>query len=179
MQKIISVLIFAVFLSSAAAAEEDDAVWFELYEQIDYSDLRSRVDAGEVESARIFNDGTWVTIKTKDGEFFDTRVTSQTPVADHLYEAGIPVKFELGDQGDESAEVDKEKQWEEILLNLLPLLIFFAFVGLVAWFMNRQGSNYYSRAEAINKEALDRQQKQFDAFLEGLSSVLKNNNSNV
>lgn len=69
MQKIISFLVFAVLLCGAAAAQEDDAVWFELYEQIDYSELRSLVDAGNVESARIFNDGTWVTVKTKDGEF--------------------------------------------------------------------------------------------------------------
>ena len=183
MQKIVSFLVFAVLLCGAAAAQEDDAVWFELYEQIDYSELRSLVDAGNVESARIFNDGTWVTVKTKDGEFFDTLVTPQTPIADHLYEAGIPVKFQLADRDDETAEADEERKWKEIFLNILPVLVFIVVFVLILWWSHQRGKKVQDecldRAKAMNDEFLDRQQKQFDAFIENLSSLLKNKNSNV
>lgn len=154
MRKLFCFLIFAVSLSAIANAQDDDSVWFESYEQIDYNELRNLIDEGQIDSARVLRDGWWVTVRTKEGEFFDTKVTPQTPIADHLYDAGIPVKFEHWSEDD-----DEMPLWLRLFLNVLPLIIFIAFVGVVHFGMKKANTGYYSRAEKLQNEFLDRLEK--------------------
>ncbi|NOX81518.1 MAG: hypothetical protein GXP06_00710 [Alphaproteobacteria bacterium] len=177
MRTIFCFSIFVFLIAAPARAEEDESVWFKTYEQIDYSDLRKLIDEKQVDSARVLNSGWWVTIKTKDGKFFDTRVTPQTPIADHFYVAGIPVKIEHRNEDN-----DELPFWLDIFLNILPLLIFVVFFIFILWFSQKRGRKVQDecldRAKEINDEFLDRQQEQFEAFIENFSSLLEKKDSN-
>lgn len=178
MQKFVCFLILIISFSATANAQDDDAIWFEMYEQIDYHELRNLIEEDKIDSARVLRDGWWVTIKTKEGEFFDTKVTPQTPIADHLYEAGIPVKFEHWGDDDEDNKIPK---WQQIFLSILPLLIFIVFFIFILWWSQKRGRKVedecLDRAKAINDEFLDRQQKQFETFIEDFSCLLKKKES--
>lgn len=178
MRKLFCFLLFAFLLLATANAQDDDAIWFEMYDQIDYTELRKLIDEGQIDSARVLRDGWWVTVKTKEGKFFDTKITPQTPIADHLYEAGIPVKFEHWSDDDEGGEIPK---WRQIFLNILPLLIFIVFFIVILWWSQKRGRKVQDecldRAKAINDEFLDRQQKQFETFIEDFSALLKKKES--
>ncbi|MEM9619458.1 MAG: hypothetical protein AAF936_16010 [Pseudomonadota bacterium] len=174
-----SLIVFVFFVVAPVSAEDHESVWFEEYEQIGYSELRKLIDEDQVDSARVLNDGWWITIKTKEGEFFDTKVTSETPIADHLYDAGIPVKIEHRNQESDDDEIAR---WKKVLFNILPLLIFIVFFIFVLWFSQKRGRKVQDecldRAKAINDDFLDRQQKQFETFIEDFSSLLEKQESN-
>ncbi len=154
MQRVISIAVLLFLFATQVSAEEDQSRWLESYEKISYSELRKLIDDDQIEEARVLNDGWWVTVKTKDGEFFDIRVTPQTPIADHFYDAGVPVSIRH-----KSVEDDELPYWLSLFLNILPLLIFIVFFAGIMFFMKRNGGGYYARAEQINKDFLDRLEK--------------------
>lgn len=168
----------AAFCSlTTAFAQEEKSPWYEYYDVISYSELRALIDGGEVEEARILNDGWWVTVKLNGGEYFDVKVTPQTPIADHFYDAGIPVSIEHSSKDED----DKKPLWLDLFFNILPLLIFIFVFVFILWLMQKQGKKTQDecldRARAINDEFLEKQQVQFDKFIEQFSSVMieKNN----
>jgi len=154
--RILLIGLATVFLTlTTVLAQEEKSPWYEYYDVISYSELRGLIDGGDIEEARILNDGWWVTVRKKDGEYLDVRVTPQTPIADHFYDAGIPVRIEHGSKDED----DDTPLWLEVFYNLLPLLIFIVFFAGIMFFMKRSGGGYYARAEQINKEFLDRLEK--------------------
>lgn len=171
--RILLIVLATAFLSlTPAFAQEEKSPWYEYYDVISYSDLRVLIDSSEIEEARVLNDGWWVTVRKKDGEYLDVKVTPQTPVADHFYDAGIPVRIEHSSKDED----DKDPLWLDLLINLSPLLIFIFVFCLILWVMQKQGKktqdNYMDRAKAINDEFLDRQETQFKNFISELTSVM-------
>ncbi len=160
------------FTLATAFAQEEKSPWYEYYDVISYSELRALIDGSDIEEARILNDGWWVTIRKKDGEYLDVRVTPQTPVADHFYEAGIPVRIEHSSKDED----DENPLWLDMLINLSPLLIFIFVFCLILWVLQKHGKktqdNYMDRAKVINDEFLDRQEAQFKYFISELASVM-------
>ncbi len=158
MQKILLFAAALFFLSAPASAQEDQSPWYEPYEQISYSELRTLIDNGEVDEARVLNDGWWVTVKTKEGEYFDTKVTPETPIADHLYEAGIPVTIEHYNEGSEE-EADDLPAWLSLVINILPLLLFLVFFAGIIFLSRKQTNAYYGRAEKMQADFFERLEK--------------------
>lgn len=154
MQKAIFTAILLLLFATQVGAEEEPSPWLESYEKISYSELRKLIDDGQIEEARVLNDGWWVTVKTKDGDYFDTRVTPQTPIADHFYDAGVTVSIRHN-----NIEGDELPKWLSLFLNILPLLIFFVFFAVIMFFMRKANGGYYSRAEKMQADFFERLEK--------------------
>jgi len=119
-------LFFIILLTgtiySHAFAQENSEEAAPKISEVTYSEIRKLIDDGVVESARVTGDGWWVHVKTSDGANYYAQTTPQTPIADHLYRAGVPVKIVHWKE-----EKDERPLWLEIFYNLLPLLIFIVF----------------------------------------------------
>jgi len=174
MRTIFCFSIFVFLIAAPASAEEDDSVWFKTYEQIDYSELRRLIDEEQVDSALVSTSGWWVTIKTKEGEFFDTRVTPQTPIADHLYAAGVPVRIEHRNQED-----DERPYWSSLALKFSPLLVLWVF--LIFLFVAARGYNrkilkknddHLEKAEKLNNDHLVKVEAMQKEFFDRLEKLL-------
>jgi ATP-dependent Zn protease len=178
MKQFFVLLVSALCLCSQTYAQEEAE---SKSEEVTYSELRKLIDDGVVKRGRVSNDGWWVTVYT-DGARYYAQVTPQTPIADYLYEAGVPVRI------DHLAEDDDERPlWLEVFYNLLPLLIFVVFfVGIMA-FMGRankkQKSKYdehLKKVEQVNAEYFSQAEKLQNEFFERLEKLLVGrNNSNA
>lgn len=151
MRKVFVLLVSVLcFFCQASAQEKADSK----STQISYFEIRKLIDDGIVERGQIYNDGWWVAVYTSDGNSYYAQITPQTPIADHLYAAGVPVSIDHI-----AEEVDKTPLWLEVFFNLLPLLIFILFFAGIMFFMKRGGGDYYARAEKINLDFLNRLEK--------------------
>jgi ATP-dependent Zn protease len=155
MKHLCSLVVIIIALCGNAYAQEKIET---KSKEVSYSDIRKLIDEGVVERGKVTNDGWWVTVYTKEGDRYFSPVTPQTPIADHLYEAGVPVLIEHYKEEPQEEE-DKLPTWLSLLINLLPLLIFLLFVGGVFLFSRKGANNYYSRAEKMNAEFLERLEK--------------------
>lgn len=155
-KRLLIILVAYGFLNLANGfAQEEESPWYEYYDVISYSELRALIDGGEIEEARILNDGWWVTVRRKDGEYFDVRVTPQTPVADHLYDAGIPVSIEHSSKDED----DEQRLWLDVLISLSPLALLIVFLMAIVFVSRKQTKAHYHRAERAQTEFFERLEK--------------------
>jgi ATP-dependent Zn protease len=172
MKHLLLIILLIETFYGVAVAQESSKPTSQDNNEVTYSELRKLVDDGLVASASVTGDGWWVSVTATDGVRYYAQVTPQTPISDHLYEAGVPVKIVHW-----SEEDDESPAWLSMLFNVLPLLIFIVFFVLVLWFSQKRGKKVQDdclkRAEAINNEFLDRQQVQFNKFIEDFASVAK------
>lgn len=161
-------------ISFPAQSQEEATTGGSEEKEVTYSDIRKLIDDGVVEWGRVSGDGWWVNIKTIDGSRYYAQITPQTPIADHLYEAGIPVRIQHR-QEDE----DELPLWLELLINLLPLLIFlifFAFVMLIMGKTNKKHTDkyddYLAKVDDQNQQHFERVEKLQKEFFEQLRLIL-------
>lgn len=140
--------------------------------EVTYSELRKLVDDGIVEKGRVSNDGWWVTVYTNDGAKYYAPITPQTPIADHLYDAGVPVRIEHIPEDEPSSVLD-------LFYNLLPFLIFLVFIAFVSVVLRRANkktsglyAEYLKNAKAQNDEHLLRIENLHKSFLDRLEAIL-------
>ena len=158
MKRIIIVAAMLASFFSAVCAQEARKADDKKEKEVSYSEIRTMIDEGIVDKASVTNDGWWVTVRTDEGAFYYAAVTPQTPIADHLYEAGVPVLIEHYNE-EPQEKADELPSWLSLLINILPLLLLLLFLGGIFVFSRKQTNNYYSRAENMQAKFLDRLEK--------------------
>lgn len=120
---------------------------------ISYTALRRLIEEGEIVSAQIPVYGTSVHGVLKDGTKFRAVVAESAHIADRLVDAGIETSFVLPSEDLESGITPV---WRDIAMDLIPFLIFLAFVGFVVYAMkisqrkiNQKTEEFYARLEKI------------------------------
>ncbi len=138
---------FAAALIAQIAHSEDGPT----QSSLTYTELRQQIDAGNVTVAYILNNGQSVSGELKNGVFFVTNITPETPIADRLADAGVQASF--------MPTKEDLPLWLSVTFNILPFLIFLAFFFFVVRSMRKSSDGqggYYARAEKLNREFLDR-----------------------
>ncbi|WP_425410140.1 hypothetical protein [Hyphococcus sp.] len=179
MSRLILLLVSVVTIVSPTLAQEATSTDESKDKEVTYFDIRKFIDDGVVEWGRVSGDGWWINIKTTDGSRYYAQVTPQTPIADHLYEAGIPVRIQ------HRAAEEETPRWLEFLLNLAPLLIFIVFFLFLMLTMGRSNKNhvdkyddYLAKEDEQQRRYLERVEKFQTEFFERLEETIKRSMNN-
>jgi|GEM_PF-7069365 len=164
----------AVFFCAHAVAQEKIEPQQKERTEVTYSEIRKLIENGEVKSASVTGDGWWVSVVTIDGNRSYAQVTPQTPIADHLYDAGIPVKIVHWNEDE-----DETPLWLKVFYNVLPLLIFIVFFVFVMFLLRgvngkvfKKNDEHLAKAEAINNDHLAKVEEMQKRFFERLEKLL-------
>ncbi len=150
---VVAFVLVALLCCQALAQETSDAGASKDRKEITYSEIRKLVDDGAVEAASVTGDGWWVNVSTADGSRYYAQVTPQTPIADHLYEAGIPVRIVHWNE----EKKEELPLWLSLFFNTLPLIIFLAFFFFVVRMMNnkKKTDEFFNRLEETIKRSMN------------------------
>ena len=136
------------------------------YEEVNYSTYRAALDNSRIAQAGINRRGSLVFYIEKSGDKYFLTVPDISSAADRLADVGAEVDYYSYFPSSEEPydENDELPLWLSLFVNILPLLIFFAFIFFVFRSM-RSGTD---QAKEINEEARQMNRE----FLERLEEVL-------